>query len=435
MEAEVSGQGQLIECPQCRHKFPITEALSNQIETKIRIKYEAEARKKEEQLAQKEEELKNRAEQLDSRKSLLDEEVTRRVKEKEKTVETEIRQKIESEKSTEILDLRSQIKEKDQSLKKTEAEELELRKKNRELEEKARNIDLEVARKVDEERKTIEESAVNRQKEEQRLVDKEKDKQLADFKIKVEELNKKLEQKSQQLYGEVLELELEDMLKKIFPMDNIEPVAKGVKGGDVLEDVNNQLGQQCGRIVWESKRTKAWSENWIDKLKEDQRNAKADIAVIVTTILPREIPNFGYYNGIWVTDIASVSGLATALRLSLIELATLKSSTIGRAKKIEILYGYLTSSEFKNRVEAIIEAFRSMQSDLESEKRAIQKNWAKREKQIEKVMENTVGMYGDIQGIIGASLPQIEGLEFKELPAASNNSPNGVNGQDGDVSF
>ena len=243
----------------------------------------------------------------------------------------------------------------------------------------------------------------------------EKEQTIASMQTQIEELKRRAEQGSQQLQGEVQELELEALLRAKFPRDTIEPVPKGEFGGDALQRVMGPLGQLCGTILWESKRTKNWSDGWLVKLRDDQRTAKADIAIIVSQTLPKDVESFDLVDGIWVTNAKSVFSLAVALRHSLIELASARQALDGQQTKTEMVYQYLTGPRFRHRVEAIVEAFSSMQEDLDREKKAITKQWAKREEQIERVMQATVGMYGDLQAIAGKSLQEIEGLEFTAL--------------------
>lgn len=217
-----------------------------------------------------------------------------------------------------------------------------------------------------------------------------------------------------QTQGEVLELDLESLLKSQFPVDEIEPVPKGIKGADIVQRVHDRGGRFCGTIIWESKHTKAWNDGWLSKLKDDQREVKAEIAVLVTETMPKGIERFSQVGGVWVTSYVLSIALASVLRTSLIDLAQLKSSLVGKSEKMEVLYNYLSGSEFRQRIEAIVESFQSMKEDLEQEKRATVKMWAKREKQIERVVTNTAGMYGDMEGIIGTSLPHIRSLELTE---------------------
>jgi hypothetical protein len=231
----------------------------------------------------------------------------------------------------------------------------------------------------------------------------------------IEGLKRKAEQGSQQLQGEALELELEATLQIHFPMDNIEPVKKGEFGGDVLQQVCGPMGQACGAILWESKRTKNWSDGWLAKLRADQRFANAEVAVLVSRALPKDIDTFGHIDGVWITDPRFAIPLAIALRQTLIEVANTRQAQAGQETKMELVYQYLTGPRFRHRVEAIVEKFVDMQADLDREKRAMTRLWAKREAQIQGVIESTVGMYGDLQGIAGRALQEIEGLEVPLL--------------------
>jgi hypothetical protein len=294
--------------------------------------------------------------------------------------------------------------------------EMEMRKRQRDLEEKERNLRLEVERTLDAERKSIWEQAQQKLSEEHHLRELEKDRQLSDMRKQIEDLKRKAEMTSQQSQGEVQEVELEAILMQQFRHDTIEPVAKGVRGADVIQIVHDERARECGRIIWESKRTKAWSDGWIQKLKDDQRSARAEIAVIVSAVLPKEAGRFGLYDGVWVTEFASAVGLAAALRVHLIQLSYARNAAAGKNEKMELMYQYLSGPEFSSRVEGIVEAFKSMKEDLESEKRAMEKIWAKRDAQIVRVLKNTSGMYGELQGMIGAALPEVSSLE---LPSGS----------------
>jgi len=232
---------------------------------------------------------------------------------------------------------------------------------------------------------------------------------------KIEELKQKAEQGSQQLQGEVQELELENLLRAKFPFDSIEPVPKGVFGGDILQRVVSQSGQPCGTIIWETKRTKNWSDGWLTKLREDQRTAKAEVSVLVSQVLPKGVEAFDVVEGVWVTNPRAALPVATVLRHTLLQVGMARQASEGQQTKTEMIYQYLTGPRFRHRVEAIVEAFSTMQEDLDKERKAIMKQWAKREEQIERVMGATVGMYGDLQGIAGKSLQEIEGLEFPAL--------------------
>src|SRR3989338_5482012 len=387
-----------IKCPKCGHMIELSEAISHDVEERLRVKYDQQIQqiKTDSQAALKQKEA----------------EYSLRLKEdRDKLIAKAHKEALESV-NLEVQDLKAQLSTKTEKLKTSQQAELELRKRTRELEEKEKNFELEVTRKLDDERKRIQDATAKDLEDRHRLKDAEKDKQLSDMRKKIDDLQRKAEQASQQSQGEVLELELEDLLKVEFPLDDIEPVAKGVRGADVLQIVKNQLGKVCGKILWETKRTKNWSDSWIQKLKDDQREAKADISVIISEALPDGMDHFKQISGVWVSDIASALCLAAALRTLLIQVTRANSVQDGKNEKMEIMYNYLTGPEFRNRVEAIVESFVAMKADLDAEKRATQKIWAKREKQIENVIAHIGGMHGDLQGIAGASLPSIKMLEL-----------------------
>jgi hypothetical protein len=233
--------------------------------------------------------------------------------------------------------------------------------------------------------------------------------------LTIEELQRKAEQGSQQLQGEVQELELENLLQTRFPDDTIQPVPKGVFGGDIVQLVFSSAGIMAGTILWESKRTKSWSQGWLAKLREDQRKAKAEISVLVSHALPEGVETFDVIEGVWVAHPRLIIPIATALRNTLLEVSAARLINQGQQTKAEMVYHYLSGPRFRQRIEAIVEAFSCMQDDLDKERKSIMKQWAKRSAQIERVMNATVGMYGDLQGIAGKSLQEIEGLELRAL--------------------
>ena len=396
-----------IKCPKCGTTIPLSEALSHDIEERARQDYE---KKLAENKSKHQDELKQLEKDLDGR-----------LQKKSKELEAKLKKQAEDAVSADIADLKAQAEESNKRLKKAEGNELALRKKQRELEDREKNLELEATRKLDEEKKKIEDAVSSRFEEQHKLKDAEKDKKLTDALKQVDELKRKMEQGSQQTQGDVLEVELEGMFKREFPFDVIEAVSTGVRGGDIIQTVKTQSGRTCGIILWETKRVKNWSESWVVKLKDDQGDAKADLAVLVSEALPAGFHHFRQINGVWVTDIPSALSLALALRMALIQTANAKEVESGKDDKKDLIYRYVTGPEFRNRVTAIVEGFRAMKEDLESERRAMQKIWASREKQIERIISNTAGMYGDLEGVAGTALPQIKILE---LPSNAETAPN-----------
>jgi hypothetical protein len=391
-----------IECPNCGHAIPVSEVLSHQIAERARAESNAEIAKLKNSLVRKEQEIRDR-------ESKVDEAVKARVAALTAEIQREAREKARGSVSTEIADLKNQLAEASQQRDVAQKAELEARKRARELDERAKNLDLEAARKIDTERQKIQEEATRRADEQYQLKLAEKEKQIQDAKRANDELKRKLEQGSQQAQGEVLELQLEELLRSTFPMDQIEPVPKGFNGADIVQKVMSRSGRVCGTIVWESKRTKVFSEPWLQKLKDDQRKLTAEIAVLVSEALPRDCSTFVYMNDVWVSNPQCAVSLAAALRMQLANVAVARTAAAGAKQKSEILYEYVVAStQFRQRVEAIAEAFIGMQAGLQEEKRTTQRQWAKREKQIEQVISNTAGMYGELQALTG--LPDIPAL-------------------------
>jgi len=414
-------------CPKCKYEIEVTEALSSRMREQLRKEYEAELRLREQEFAAKADQLRQREQALKDAQQAIDAEVQARVARERARVEQDALAKAKEAVLMELKDKEAQLSETKAKLDEAQKLELDLRKRARELEEQQRELDLTLARKLDEQRQKIREQAKKEANEERALKEAEKDKLIEDLRRQIGELQRKSEQGSQQAQGEVMELELEDLLRRQFPYDEIVPVPKGVHGGDVIQHVHDAGGILCGTILWESKRTKAWSDGWLPKLRDDQRAAKAQFAVLASVELPRGLSTFACIDGVWVTSRACAMGLAAALRAGLIEVAAAKRSLEGRQGKMELLYNYLSGPDFRHRVEGIVEAFVTLREDLEAEKRATQRLWAKREKQLERAVANTAGFYGDLSGIIGASLPQIEQLQLPALvdeTSPTENSPN-----------
>lgn len=406
-----------IRCPQCQCEIEVTEVLSNQLRTDLRKEFEATARRKEAALADREKEVDRAQQEVQAAQNDLERRVAEQLAQERKRVMEEALEKARAELSVEVRDRDQRLIDLQQKLKVAEDVELVLRKERRELEAQTQALELTITRRLDEERARIREDAKKEADDARHLKDAEKDKLIGDLKKQIDDLKRKSEQGSQQLQGEVLEIALEDLIRQNFSHDDVEPVSKGVHGGDVVQTVRDFTGASCGTILWESKRTKNWNDGWLPKLRDDQRFAKAQIAILVSVELPKGTNTFCHIDGIWVTSTACAIGLATALRAGLIEIATAKRSLEGRNDKMEFLYGYLSGPEFRHHVEGIVESFVSLRDELEAEKRAMNRIWAKREKQLERAVLQTAGMYGDLSGIIGASLQAIDALDLPMLAA------------------
>jgi hypothetical protein len=411
-----------ITCPNCKTEIKLTESLAAPLIESTRRDYEKRLALKDTDIAKKEESLREREEAVSKAKQTIDDRVAEKLLLEREKIVTEESKKAKlalqtdiDQKTRELVELQDVLNQRDVKLAEAQKAQADLIRQKRELDDAKRELELTVEKRVQDGLSATREQAKKEAEEGLKHKVMEADQTIASMQIQIEELKRRAEQGSQQLQGEVQELELETLLRTKFPRDTIEPVPKGEYGGDALQRVIGPLSQLCGTILWESKRTKNWSDGWLVKLRDDQRAAKAEVAVIVSQTLPKGVESFDLIEGIWVTHSRSMLSVAVALRHSLIEVASARQALEGQQTKTEMIYQYLTGPRFRHRVEAIVEAFSSMQEDLDREKKAITKQWAKREEQIERVMGATVGMYGDLQAIAGKSLQEIEGLELRTL--------------------
>jgi hypothetical protein len=387
-----------ITCPECGASISIDDALTHQIENKLKKEYE-----------DKEKSLRESIEK-ESSKKLEQDKNEMEMKIKAQILKDTEADKVASEEKSKLLE--EQLADKEAKLKEANKNELELRKATQKLKDDKESFEIESARKLDAERKQIEEDASRKATEAKQAEIDQYKKQVSDAQKANDELNRKLAQGSQQTQGEVQELALEELLRDSFIYDEISPVGKGINGADVIQTVKTKSGVECGKIIWESKKTKTWTEGWIQKLKDDQRQAKADLAVIVTSAMPQGTSGIVQKDNVWICDIKLALSIATLLRHSLETVAREKSMSVGKNEKVEILYAYLTGTEFKQRIEVIVETFSSMKTSLDKEKLYFTKTWAEKEKQIDRVIQNTVGIYGDLSGVV-----QLQKIESLELPS------------------
>lgn len=417
-------------CPKCNTEIKLTESLAAPLIESTRLQYEQKLAQKDSEITRREQAARDKEKRLADEKSKLDEQVANQVAEQlakdrariaaEESKKAKLAAATDLEQMThQLADLQDVLKQRDEKLAEAQKEQAVLLKKQRELDDAKRELELTVEKRVQSGLETAREQAKRDAEESLKLKVAEKEHTIASMQKQIEELRRRAEQGSQQLQGEVQELALEDTLRSKFPLDSIEPVPKGEHGGDSIQRVIGPGGQPCGTILWESKRTKNWSDGWLAKLRDDQRAAKAEVAVIVSEALPKDVETFELINGIWITQPRMAIPVATVLRQTLIEVSMARQASQGQQTKTEMIYQYLTGPRFRQRVEAIVEAFTSMQDDLNKERKAIMKQWAKREEQIDRVMQGTVGLYGDLQGIAGKSLTEIEGLDMKSLEDSS----------------
>lgn len=448
MPAPVPTAEPMVNCPKCGHGFrltetlaaPIVEAEKKALEARLRselaadkeaatrdlaAKLEAESKKLREAQA-KELAILQRESALKERLDGLDLEISKRLATEQDKIAARAREKALAEAGLAEAALRTELAEKQAKLAAAEQVELDARRMKAQLEEERRTLELDKQRALDAAKAEIREAALKEAAEASKFRDAEKDKTIGDLMRSLEEARRKAEQGSQQLQGEILELELEGLLRSRFPTDGIEPVGKGEFGGDVLQRVYDPPGVLCGTILWESKRTKAWSDGWLPKLRDDQRAAKAEAAILVTIAMPKGLDGFGEIDRVWIASPKLALAVAGCVRDGLVAVAATRRADEGLETKAEEVYAYLTGPRFKQRVEAMVEAFRTLKDQLDAERRAFEKQWAAREKQLDRFMRATAGMYGDVLGIAGKAAPQIPALEMDG--GASDDPPRPADG-------
>ncbi|UHQ55328.1 DUF2130 domain-containing protein [Microbulbifer sp. YPW16] len=404
-----------ITCPHCNAHFPLRDALTQQLIERYQNQYESmlsgDRKALEDRLSRELERKQARqheAQLAELQDKLADsEQVAARAKAQLDAVKEKAAQQAREELQAETQELKAELDAKDKKLKEMRQAEMELHKQRRELEEKQAEISLELERRLAAERESLEaklQETFSRR-------EAELNKKIADAQKSNAELTRKLEQGSQQLQGEVLELEIETLLQQRYPFDKIEEVKKGARGADVIQQVHLRSGTSCGCIVWETKRAENWSNAWVGKLKEDLQRAGGDIAVLVTTAFPAGISDgIALHDGIWLVKPALVNGLADALRTVLVESQRQKAISTGKGEQMEALYDYLCSNQFAQYIRSLVETYEEMRSELEREKAAMQRLWKKREGQIGRVTTQVMGICGDLQGIASTSLPHLDDI-------------------------
>jgi hypothetical protein len=412
----------IVICPKCKTEIKLTESLAAPLIEATRHEYEHKIRDKDAEIRQRDDTARAAAAELATAKRNIDEQIAARLADERLAIRTEETERAKRLLSTdfdrqaeELADLKAVVADRDQKLLAAQQAQAGFMKKQRELDDARREMNLTIETRTQEALAGVRDKTRKEVEDALGLRVREKEELIAGMQRQIAELKRRAEQGSQQLQGEALELELEDLLQNKFPRDVIEPVPKGEHGGDLLQRVAGPGGQICGTILWETKRTKAWSDGWLAKLCVDQRAAKADLALIVSRTPPKGLDGFDLIDGIWVTEMRCVVPVAIALRETLIALSAVRTAKKGQQSKTERIYEYLTGQGFRHRVEAIVEKFTEMRTDLDRERKTMTRLWAKREAQLQIVIEATAGMYGDMQGIAGQSLPEIEGLDLLQL--------------------
>jgi len=407
-----------IVCPNCSQEIKLTESLAAPLLEETRQRFNEQLAAKDAEVTRKTEVLRKEQDAVTRAREQIEDQVAQRLTaERTQLIAVEARKAREAvagdlhAKEAEAAELRGNLEANNAKLAKAQQAQAELMRKERALADEKREFDLTVEKRVQASVDDIRAKAKQESDEAARLKVAEKDQTIESMTRTIEELKRKAEQGSQQSQGEVFEVALEELLRGKFPMDAIEPVAKGELGADVIQQVNGSVGQPAGMILWESKRTKAWSDGWLAKLREDQRRCGADVALIISHALPKHIEHFDLIDGVWVAHPRCALAVAVALRQSLIEISSSRLVQQGQQTKMEQVYEYLTGTRFRQRVDAVVEKFNDMREDLDKERKFMGRQWAKRETQILAVVESTVGMVGDLQAIAGKAMPEIPSLD------------------------
>ncbi len=421
--------GTTITCPSCKHLFVMEDAIAADIQKEMRAKMAVEWRKQQDGLQAQKNEVEQQRQQIALEKQRILDERRQQEEELNKRLQAEkiklqesladnIRKDLTADFENQIRLMREAQQENEEKLKEARLAQLEFLRKTQELQNKEEELDLRLQKQLMEERSKLMEQIRREESERNSLKDteyqmklKEMEKQLEDQRRLAEEMRRRAEQGSMQLQGEVQELALEEMLRSNFPFDAISEVGKGVRGADCIQTVRNQFGQECGKIIYESKRTKGFEKEWIEKLKADMRSQGADVAVLVTQTMPKEMDRFGEKDGVWICSFHEVKSLTYVLRDAILKVYNISRSQDNKGDKMQLLYHYLTSGEFAEQWSAIREGFRSMKMSIQKEREAMEKLWKAREKQLEKVLLNAAHIKGSIEGIAGSDSVDLQLLD------------------------
>lgn len=400
-----------ITCPNCKSDIPLGEAVAHRLREELAADFEKERQRLTQAISEREAKIASERKAIEERSRAVADEISRGLDvERAKLRDAALREAAEQS-AVAMKDLQSQLESQQKRLAEAQGAELELRIKQRELAEARDAMELNMARKLDEERQRISEEARVKAAEAEQLKIADKDNKIRDLQEQIGALQKRAEQGSMQSQGETLEIALENTLRTAFPFDEIIEVKKGQRGADIIHRVRTNTGVDCGTILWEAKRAANWSADWPTKLKDDQREAKADLAVIVTTCPPAGLRGIGQVDGIWACETPFAIAIATALRQGLVATTNLRLQQTNSADKMAMLYEHLCSVPFRQNIEAIVESFKGLKDQLDAEKRAFAKQWKEREFQLEKAITHTAALYGGIQGIAGReALPEIRSL-------------------------
>ena len=411
-----------IKCPNCGHVFDVEDVLAADIEIKYQQQYQERLQQSLSKIEGDKKKLEDDQLQFEEKKKRENEIFAQKLQQEKLKMETELqeqlRKSISSDYENRVRMLEENNKDNEEKLKEARKKELDFLQKEQQLKNKEAELELTLQKKLQEERASLSEQIRNQEQEKNALKENEFQLKLRELHLQLDEqkkladeMKRRAEQGSMQRQGEAQELLLEQILKELFPFDLIEEVGKGVEGADCIQVIRNNSGTECGRIIYESKRTKTWNSSWLEKLKTDKRNRGADVAILVTQVFPKDMERFGEKEGIWLCSFTEVRSVAHLIRNGIIQMHEVQKSGENKGDKMQLLYNYLTGNEFRGQVEAIVEGFMAMKMGIARERIQMEKIWKEREKQLEKVLLNTSGMYGSVKGIAGASIGDIPLLD------------------------
>jgi hypothetical protein len=411
-----------IKCPNCGHEFDVENVIAADLEQKYKLQYQDRLQQSLNSLEDDKRKLQENLLKFEETKKRENEIFSQKMQQERQKIENDLKEQITKSTAADFENqlrmLESSNKNTEEKLKEARKKELEFLQKEQELKNKEVDMEITLQKKLQAERENLSVQIRQQEIEKNSLKETELQMKMKSLEIQLEEqkkladeMKRRAEQGSMQRQGEVQELLLEDIIKANFPFDILEEVGKGVEGADCMQTIRNSSGINCGKIIYESKRTKAWSNSWIDKLKADKRNTGADVAILVSQVFPKDMEKFGEKEGIWICNFSEVSSVSYLLRNGIIKIYEAQKSQENKGDKMQMLYDYLTGNEFRGQMEAIVEGFVSMKQSITKERIQMEKLWKEREKQLEKVLLSTSGLYGSVKGIAGASVNDIPLLE------------------------
>ena len=422
-----------LKCPNCGHQFDAENVIAADLEQKLQQQYQQKLQESLDRVEADKKQLQEQQQKFEEARKNANEIFAQKLQQEKQKLEAETQERITksvaADYENKLRMLENNNKDNEEKLKEARKKEFEFLQKEQELKNKEAELEIKLQRELQKERELMTEQIRKQETEKSQLKETEMQLKLKEVQLQLEEqrklaeeMKRRAEQGSMQRQGEVQELLLEEILKENFPFDAIEEVGKGVEGADCIQIVRTNTGKECGRIIYESKRTKTWSNNWMDKLKTDKRSKGADIAILVSQVFPRDMERFGERDGIWICNFTEVASVAQVLRSGIIKINEAIKSQENKGDKMQMLYDYLTGNEFRGNVEAILEGFMSVKNGIIKEKAMMEKIWKEREKQMEKAILNTSSLYGSVKGIAGASVSDIPLLDGgNEMPGAEEN--------------